>query len=45
MKKDIFTAVVGSNKTESLLPDDFFYCSRHILVSPFSSFAPLSGHA
>jgi hypothetical protein len=32
MKKDIFAAVVGSNKTESLLPDDFLYRPRHILT-------------
>src|SRR5919106_581839 len=32
MKKDIFAAVVGSNKTESLLPNDFLYRPRHILT-------------
>jgi hypothetical protein len=37
MEEDIFTAVVGDDKTESLLPDDFLYrsCHLYLLLSKF----------
>jgi hypothetical protein len=33
MKKDVFCAIVRSDETEALLPDDFFYRPCHTYLS------------
>jgi hypothetical protein len=38
MKKNVFAAIIWGNEAEAFLPDDFFDCARHTIVSPVGGY-------